>query len=236
MTPAPFVAYGPSHLCALGFTFCTSLAMVALSRRLSSSASFWQSGLAFALLLEWPFGLAAYAWSGDLSIQNGLPLHLCDVAAFAAAVGLLWRKTLAAELAYFFGLAGTLQGLLTPNLAYDFPHPRYFSFFLTHSSVVIAAATLVFGIGLRPRAWAVLRMMGWLSMYAVVVGMANAALGTNYGFLCAKPTVTSALDLLGPWPDYIAGIGVVAGIAFALLDLPFIWQRHRITRTLTTEK
>jgi hypothetical integral membrane protein (TIGR02206 family) len=223
----PFILHSPAHSAALLITLLLSFAMVWLSRRRPITARPLQQGLAVLLLLQWPLNLAALAWSADLSLQNGLPLHLCDLAAVSAALALLWQRPLAAEFAYFFGLAGTAQGLLTPNLAFTYPHPRYLTFFITHSSVVIAAIVIVIGMGQRPRPWAVLRMVGWLAVYAMLVGGLNLLLGTNYGFLCAKPNTPSALDLMGPWPYYIASIAGVAGVAFTLLDAPFAWQRRR---------
>ncbi len=222
-----FTLYGSAHVAALVVTLVLCGLMIWLCRNRPVAARFAQCGLAVLLLLQWPLGLAAYASSGELTLQNGLPLHLCDVAATAAAVALLWRRMLAAEFAYFFGLAGTLQGLITPSLAHAFPHPRFFTFFLTHSGVVIAALVIVWGMVLRPRGWAALRMLGWLVVYAMLVGGINFMLGTNYGFLCAKPPVASAFDMMGPWPWYIGSIAGVAGIAFLLLDAPFAWQRRR---------
>jgi hypothetical integral membrane protein (TIGR02206 family) len=227
VTSLPFLPWGLAHIGALVCTVLAVLRMVWVSRREGSRAVRWQRGLAVVLLAEWPLNALAYAGSSELSLQNGLPLHLCDVAAMAAVVGLLWRWRLAAEMAYFFGLTGTLQGLLTPSLAYGFPHLRFFTFFLTHGAVVVAAVTLVVGMGLVPRAWAVLRMLAWLLVYGAVVGLINKLLGTNYGFLCAKPPVASALDFLGAWPWYIAGIVGGAGTMFGLLDLPFAWRRWR---------
>jgi uncharacterized membrane protein YwaF len=53
----------------------------------------------------------------------------------------------------------------------------------------------------------------------------NAVLGTNFLFLCRKPSNPTLLDALGPWPVYI---GVAAGLAlalFSLLGLPFRGER-----------
>ena len=52
-----------------------------------------------------------------------------------------------AELAYFWGLAGTLQGLLTPNIHQGFPSPVYISFFWNHGFVVISALFLPLAMG-----------------------------------------------------------------------------------------
>ena len=183
--------------------------------------------LAFVLLLAYPAAVLAHWTAGDLNLVNGLPLQLCDVSAFAGAIALWKRRPLACELVYFFGLAGTLQGLITPALQEDFPSPRFIVFFFDHCGVVITALYVILGLGFRPRPWAVLRMMGWILSYALIVGGINALLGTNYGFLSHKPPTASLLDMLGPWPWYIGCLILLATLFFAVLDLPFMAGRWR---------
>ncbi len=220
VSPPPFHAYGHSHLVVLALTVVVALVMVLGRRR-------WMELLMIApVLLSWPLALLSHWLNQDLSMQNALPVQLCDVAAIVGALA-LWRKApLACEMVYFFGLAGTLQGLLTPNLQEDFPNPRFIVFFINHCGVVITALYVVLGLRFKPRPWAVLRLMGWLLSWAAVVGAINAALGTNYGFLCSKPPVASLLDVLGPWPWYIGSLVGMATLFFVILDLPFMWGRR----------
>ncbi|MDB6117026.1 MAG: hypothetical protein JWO08_807 [Verrucomicrobiaceae bacterium] len=179
------------------------------------------------LLASWPVSVLSHWLGGDLSLENGLPLQLCDAADFAGVIALWRRDRLAAELVYFFGLAGTLQGLITPNLQDDLPHPRFVSFFLTHSVIVIAALHVVLAMKLAPRPGAVGRMMVCILGWALAIGGLNALLHTNYGFLCHKPTAASLMDVLGPWPWYIAALVALAVLFFVILDLPFMIKRRR---------
>ena len=52
--------------------------------------------------------------------------------------------------------------------------------------------------------------------YAGVAAAADFLLGTNYGFLRAKPVNSSILDFLSPWPWYIPEL-VLIGLASALI-------------------
>ncbi len=218
---AAFHRFGPSHLAVLGLTVIAILIVARVRNR-------WVDRmLIIGLLASWPVSVLTHWAVGDLNLKNGLPLQLCDVADFAGAIA-LWRgNRLACELVYFFGLAGTLQGLITPNLQEDFPHPRFISFFLTHSVIVIAALHVVLAMRLPPRPGAVGRMMVCILSWAAAVGLINAALHTNYGFLCSKPPVASLMDVLGPWPWYIGALIGLATLFFVILDLPFMLRRRR---------
>ena len=225
MPPLAFHPFSSSHVAVLLLTVLLAVLMIWMRRKEVAQVVWLERLLVAVLLLGWPLSIYAHHVLGDFSKQNALPLHLCDVATYAGVVALLTRSRLAAEICYFFGLAGTLQGLITPALREDFPHPRFIAFFVSHSSVVIAAAYVVAGLRLTPRAHAPLRMLGWLLLYAGVVGAINALLWTNYGFLCQKPPTASLIDLLGPWPWYVAALEGVAAVIFMLLDLPFIRRR-----------
>lgn len=225
MPPPVFHLFGTSHLIVLALTVLISIAMVWHRRRKPGAFDAADGVLVVALLLQWPASIAAHWQLGDLSIQNGLPLHFCDVAAFAGVAALMLRHQLAAEICYFFSLAGTLQGLITPALREDFPHLRFVAFFLLHSSAVITAIYLVAGWRFTPRPQAPMRMLGWVAVYGTSVAAINAVLRTNYGWVCEKPPSPSLMDVLGPWPAYVLALGGLGFVIFTLLDLPFISRR-----------
>src|SRR5207247_899820 len=71
-----------------------------------------------------------------------LPLQLCDVAIFIAAAALWTRNRLLVEVTYFWGLAGTSQAMLTPDLPQHFPSYPYFQYYIAHGGVIAAALIL----------------------------------------------------------------------------------------------
>lgn len=161
--------------------------------------------------------------------ETALPLYLCDAAAMILAVALLTRRQRWVEIGYLWGLAGTVQGLLTPTLPYDWPSAEYFAFFIEHGGVPVAAIGLVFGMGLHPQPGAFRRGVLWGWVYMAVVGLLNFPLDTNYGFLRHKPEVASLLDYMGPAPWYLIPLQAVAFLLFGLLLLPFRreWRSHK---------
>jgi hypothetical integral membrane protein (TIGR02206 family) len=153
--------------------------------------------------------------------RDSLPMHFCDLVALLLAGALLTHRQRLAELGYLWGLSGTIQGLITPGLKYEWPSFEYFAFFLQHGSVPVAALGLAFGAGLKPQPGALLRTMLWSNVYLAVIFGLNALLGTNYGYLNGKPPQASVLDFLGDWPWYLLSLEGVALILYSLLLLPF---------------
>jgi hypothetical integral membrane protein (TIGR02206 family) len=168
--------------------------------------------------LSWqPYTLANHVWS----VAASLPVQLCDVGGFAAAAALLWRQLLLVEVAYFWGLGGTLQALLTPDLRDHFPAFPYLQFYITHDLVIVAALFLVIGLGLHPRTGSVRRIFLLTVAFAALVGLIDLVTGGNYMYLRQVPTSGSLLSLMGPWPWYIPLGAIVTLIALVVLDAPF---------------
>jgi hypothetical integral membrane protein (TIGR02206 family) len=227
----PFVLFGLPHLVALALTVATPLALSALLR-LGRVPLDRVARLGFAAFLTagWICWLILFAQRGWLTIGNGLPLNLCDWACTALIVALLTRGQFAYELGYFWGLGGTLQGMITPDLAYDFPDPQFLFFFGEHGGIIAALLYLTLGTGLRPRPSSLPRVAVATLLYATIAGIADWWLGTNYGFLRAKPAGASLLSFLAPWPWYIPELMAAGILSLMVYYLPFAaldWSRRK---------
>lgn len=164
--------------------------------------------------------------SGGWSVSSSLPLALCDIALVVAAVA-CWRPDwdLPVELTYFWGLAGTLQAVATPDLPAEFPSLEFFEFVVGHLGIVIAALYLVVGLRRRPRPGSVRRVFAITAAYTVFVGIFDSLTDSNYMYLAERPDRFTLLSLMGPWPWYlITGTGV-AVVLLLLLDVPFRGDR-----------
>ena len=167
------------------------------------------------------------ALQGTWSPKTSLPLALCNVGVLVAVVACWWRVTLLVELTYFWGLTGTLQAVLTPDLNTGFPHLAFFQYLVGHLGIVLAALFLVVGMGITPRPGAVIRVFAITLGYTAFVGLVDATTGANYMFLRQPPAEWTVLRLLGPWPWYILSAAGVALVLLTLLDAPF-WPRRRL--------
>lgn len=165
--------------------------------------------------------------SNDWSPQIGLPVYLCDAAAFVGGAALITRKQLLAEITNFWAFAGTLQGLLTPDIptaSYDY---FWFEYYIDHSIVIVAAFFLILGLKFRPRAHSVIRMLIISVLFTAADAVVDIATNSNYMFLRFVPATGSLLNYFGPWPWYMVTATFVAIIFFIILDAPFWRARKR---------
>ncbi|HSS60914.1 MAG TPA: TIGR02206 family membrane protein [Candidatus Limnocylindrales bacterium] len=212
--------FAPEHIAALAaIALATAIAVVAARKNPGA----WLKALAVVLVVDevtwWIYVLAGGVPGSRLA--QSLPLQLCDAAIFIAAAALWTRRRLLVEMTYFWGLAGTIQALFTPDLPQHFPSYPYFQYYVAHGGVVAAALLLVVGMRIHPRPWAVARVAALTIAYAVLVGLVDAATASNYLYLRTKPPSPTLLDVLGPWPLYIASATAIGLFLFVLLDAPF---------------
>jgi hypothetical integral membrane protein (TIGR02206 family) len=210
------------HILALVVTAVVAALLVAGARRWGDA---WARpagrGLAVVILAGFLGEQLTYALRGEWTAQVNLPLQLTD-AVTLVSVAALWRpeSALLVELLYFWALSASLQAVLTPDLAQPFPDVLYFTYFATHSGAIAAACMLVFGTRRVPRPGAVPRAFAFTLAFATVAAVGTLITGGNYMFLRRKPARGSLLDLIGPWPVYIAlaaALGLIMFLALARL-------------------
>lgn len=183
----------------------------------------WLRVFALVLLadeLSWWVYLAAGGGEPGQRAQP-LPLQLCDVAILIACAALWTRRQVLVEVTYFWALAGTIQALLTPDLPQHLPSFPYFQYYVAHGGIVAAALFLVVGLRLWPRTNAVVQVLAITLVYTALVGLVDAITGANFMYLRGKPPSPTLLDVLGPWPWYIASAATIGLMLLVALDAPF---------------
>ncbi len=153
--------------------------------------------------------------------ETALPFYLCDVVSLILAYALITRRQRFAEMGYLWGIAGTVQGLITPTLYFSWDTAEYYAFFAQHGGVPVAALALAFGTSLHPQQGAFQRALGWSWVYMLVVFILNLLLSANYGFINAKPSVGTLFDYMGPYPWCLITLQIVAFTFYFLLLMPF---------------
>ncbi|HEV1997807.1 MAG TPA: TIGR02206 family membrane protein [Candidatus Dormibacteraeota bacterium] len=223
----PLKLYSPTHIGAIVALFAVSLLLIVVARAWPGAWTRYAAwGLAVLLVVNEVTWWGVIAIRGEWGWDYALPLYLCDAAGFVAAIALVTRGPLMVEITYFWGLAGTIQAMITPDLHYDFPTYFYFQYFVQHIGIVVAALFLVVGLGIRPRRGAVLRLVAITIAFTALAGVADVITGGNYMYLHHKPVEGSLLDYMGAWPLYIAAGIPLAVALLVILDLPF-WRGRR---------
>jgi hypothetical integral membrane protein (TIGR02206 family) len=218
------------HLGAVAVIAVVTAALVTAARLRPGS---WTktAGRALAVVLIaaevgwWIYLAASHASRAELAYA--LPFQLCDAAIFVSALALWRRQQLPVEIAYFWGLAGTIQAIFTPDLPQHFPTFPFLQYYVAHGGVVAAALFLVVGLRQWPRRHAYIWIAGLTIAYAAFVGLLDLVTGADYMYLRAKPASATLLDVMGPWPWYIAVAAVVGLALFFILDAPFRLLRRK---------
>jgi len=185
--------------------------------------------LAVALVVLEVANIGAKFADGTATLEEALPMHLCDWSLAAIAIGLWFRSQTGFELAYFWALAGTFQALLTPAISLSEPAWRLCGFFYSHALIVVGVLHLLLVERLRPWPRSLLRLLLWSEGYLAAALIVNALTGGNYGFLAHRPVQATLLDYFSDtrWL-YITQINLVALAFFAALYLPWlVWDLTR---------
>ncbi|MFT4547935.1 MAG: putative integral membrane protein (TIGR02206 family) [Verrucomicrobiales bacterium] len=224
-----FKLFGPAHIGVFVFV-CVALAgMSWLARHPARAGVTLRFELVLAVIVLWSYPAKILTrYYGDVVMTAPfLPMHFCDWAGLAAFFALVLHNERMIEVTYFWGMAGTLQGLVTPNIEVGFPHPAWFAFFQLHAGVVLVGLYFVIGKRWRPKKGAVLRVFILANLYLFVAAIVDLmSVENNYGFLRSKPENGSLMDALGPWPFYIFAMQGLALVVFILFDLPF-WRGRK---------
>ena len=225
MNDAPqFHAYGPPHLIVIFLTITIPFALAALSH-LGKSRALERTIIALLsalLIVNYVAYLIFIRRHGGMTWPQMLPLQLCDWGMVVVMVAMLTGNQRWFEVAYFWGIGGTLQAVLTPNLPFGFPDLRFFSFFISHSGIIIAVVFLMLTRQYRPYPMSIVRVFLWSELYFVITLIADELTGYNYGFLLHKPEAFSILNFLSDSrPLYLLQMHGVALAFFLVLYAPF---------------
>ena len=225
MTPERvFQPYGWPHLTVIFLTITLPFVLAALVRRTKSTRveRAIVSLLSAVLVANYIAYLIFVRSHGVVMWWEMLPLQLCDWGMVVVIVALWTGNQRWFEVAYFWGIGGTLQAVLTPNLRFGFPDLRFFSFFTSHSGIIIGVVFLMLTHKYRPYPMSMLRTFLWSEVYFVVTLIADELTGFNYGFLLHKPEAFSILSFLSnSRPLYLLELHGVALLFFVGLYVPF---------------
>ena len=219
----PFVLFGRSHEIVLALMVLVPVVLSLLVRATASRALTrlicWI--FAAAILGAWAFWYIIATRYGWLDFGNELPMDLCSWAAIATVATLIYPNQKSYELAYFWALAGTVQGILRPGIPFDFPDPRFIEFSIFHGGIIASVIFLTLGMRMRPYPASLPRVWVWTLFYMAAAGSVDWALGVDYGFLRSKPIYPSLFDPMPAWPYYLPVLVVLGVLSTLIYYAPF---------------
>ena len=224
-SPPVFAPFGMAHLIGIAMTIVVPCGFAAISRRAKSVLldRTFSAAIAALLIINYIGYIIFRVHQGAVEWTEMLPMQLCDWTMFIVIIALATggrRSWL--EVGYFWGIGGSLQAILTPNLQFGFPDFRFLSFFADHCGIVAGVLYLMISRRFRPDFRSVWRTLMWSEIYLVVTLLVDRLTGVNYGFLLHKPEAFSILSYLADWrPLYILQMNGLALVFFALLYAPF---------------
>lgn len=224
-----FETYGATHLTVLAIFVVGVAVVIVAGRRLSGQPAERLVRRIFAVVLlcvTIPLQLLQLT-PDEWNLQTSLPFQLCDLAWMFAAHALWTRSRLTTTITYLWGITLTTQGMLTPDLASDFPEPRFLMFWGMHVLIVWASFFLVPGLRILPTWRTYGQTVAITLVWAVAAYLFNLTAGTNYGYLNRLPKNASLLDYLGPWPLYVVLEIVIVATVWALLVWPWVRRSDR---------
>jgi hypothetical integral membrane protein (TIGR02206 family) len=238
-----FQPYGTAHLTVIFLTIVLPFALAATVRR-TKSHRIEKSIIALlsaVLILNYAGYIMFIRRQPGMDWRQMLPMQMCDWGIVVVIVAMWTGKQRWFEVAYFWGIGGTLQAVLTPNLRHGFPNWRFISFFTSHCGIIIGLVFLMLTHRYRPYPMSIVRAWLWTEFYFVVTLAVDTLTGFNYGFLLHKPEAFSILNFLSDWwPLYLLQLHGVALLFFLVLYAPFAvydaTRRRRLSPTAAKQE
>ena len=222
---APFIRFSTSHLVAM---FLSLFLLIYIPYQIyKNPKDSWIDMISQSLgllLIGNEVGWVIYKLSlGHIYWAELMPFELCTINAYFLGYLLIFRPSYAIfEIIYFWAMAGTVQGIITPRLFAGYPHYLFFEYFITHTGIVLAALILVFRYNWKVTWLSVWRAFLWLQVPALINLVFDFTFNVNYMFMRELPKVSSVMDYFGQWPWYIFACEIFALISFIFYLLPFL--------------
>lgn len=163
------------------------------------------------------------------NFKTDLPLYLCSLMAVIIPLFTYYRKYWMFEILLFWIIGGTLQGVVTPDIAVGFPSFDYFRYWVVHLGLLSVIFYFVFVLDFRPKLKSVIKSFLALQVYVILMIALNFLLDANYFYLNEKPKSASLLDYFGEWPYYILVGQLIIIPLFLLIYLPFYFSKKKKT-------
>ncbi|TFE02322.1 TIGR02206 family membrane protein [Jeotgalibacillus salarius] len=211
-----FILFSTEHIVMLALFVLLTIAGLWLFLRTGfvKNATFWTWLFAGIFIIS---ELSYQIWAISVGIwqaANYLPLQLCSFSTFFGLF-LLFKPNRPIFYFYFYiAIFPPVFALLTPDLAFAFPHYFYWKFFIQHMAIPLSAVFLLRRDGYTLPKSSIVYALMLLNFCALGIWAANTATGGNYFFLNGPPASDTVLSIFGDGVLYIIGLELTALVVF----------------------
>ncbi|MEI2693812.1 MAG: TIGR02206 family membrane protein [Saprospiraceae bacterium] len=166
--------------------------------------------------------LFAYIFQmGQFTVQDSLPLHLCNISYISLIIVLIKPNYFLFEFILMLGLAGALQSLITPELTHGYSDYFFLDYYFSHSAIIFVPLYAIIVLNMKPRDRSWLRVFCFGNLVLIAVYCLNLLFNSNYIYLMEAPKANNPL-ILHPYPMHLIGFEV-----FGFLHIVFIYWLSR---------
>ena len=224
MEAQPFNIFGTYHLVTLAVILCVAIFFPRtyrdkpVSQKENIAKILGISIIALELVKPFIWHSMDYPWI------RLVPIHMCSLSGFFIGIFLLTKKRLFFEIAFFWGIGGGINALITPDVTLTFPDPKYVLFFLGHGLLIVNIGYACIALSNRPTIKSVKNGIFFSLAVLPVIYIINLLLGppANYWYLGAKPTEgQSLMDFFPDPPLHIPLLIIIGAFLFLLIYSPY---------------
>ncbi len=232
MEPQPFIILGTSHLVTLAIILCLAIFFPRnyrdkpVSQKENIAKILGISIIALELIKPFLWHSMDYPWI------RLLPIHMCSLSGFFIGIFLLTNRRLFFEVAFFWGIGGGINALITPDVTMTFPDPKYVLFFLGHGLLMVNIGYACIALSNRPTFHSVKNGIFFSLGALPFIYLINLLLGppANYWYLGAKPTEgQSIMDFFPDPPLHIPLLVIIGAFLFLLIYSPY-WVYDKLKK------
>ena len=224
MEAQPFNIFGTYHLVTLAVILCVAIFFPRtyrdkpVSQKENTAKILGISIIALELVKPFIWHSMDYPWI------RLIPIHMCSLSGLFIGIFLLTKKRLFFEIAFFWGIGGGINALITPDVTLTFPDPKYVLFFLGHGLLIVNIGYACIALSNRPTFKSVKNGIFFSLAVLPVIYIINLLLGppANYWYLGAKPTEgQSIMDFFPDPPLHIPLLIIIGAFLFLLIYSPY---------------
>ena len=224
MPSQPFVIFGNAHLITLFIIIAIAIVFPLIVKTRPVSQIILITKIMGVSLISLEF-IKPLIWHYSMDFQwiELVPIHMCNLSTLFIGIFLITKKRLFFEVAFFWGIGGGINALITPDIPNSFPDPQYILFFFGHGLLIIAIAYACISLANRPTLNSVKNGIYFSLITLPVIYFINKILGppANYWYLGSKPVGDSILNLFPAPPLHIPVLIIIGVILFFLIYSPY---------------